>query len=71
MSASQDFTWYQSYQRAVLADDAVAASKFVPVALSAIQQRLTETGLNPSERDALVAAARFLHLIENVELRAA
>ncbi|PYV87522.1 MAG: hypothetical protein DMG90_17700 [Acidobacteria bacterium] len=64
MSACPTFPWYQSYRRAVLAEDLISA-------LSAIQQRLCEPELEPSEREALVTAARFLHLIEVVELRAA
>jgi hypothetical protein len=71
MSACPTFPWYQSYRRAVLAEDLISASRYVPAALSAIQQRLCEPELEPSEREALVTAARFLHLIEVVELRAA
>jgi hypothetical protein len=71
MSACPTFLWYQSYRRAVLAEDLISASRYVPAALSAIQQRLCEPELEPSEREALVTAARFLHLIEVVELRAA
>jgi len=71
MSACHDFPWYPSYRRAVLAEDATSASRYVPLALSAIQRRLTETHLESAEREALIAAARFLHLIETFELRAA
>ena len=71
MSACPTFLWFQCYRRAVLAEDLISASRYVPAALSAIRQRLCEPELEPSEREALVTAARFLHLIEVVELRAA
>ncbi len=61
-----DSEWFRLYSSAVLASDPAAAHRNVERALTCIGARLLVA--NGEERDALLAARRYLLMLDEIEL---
>jgi len=60
--------WFKLYCKAVLEGEPQAARELINNAVSSIDERLCLPDLSNQEREAMLAAARYLSLISDTEL---
>jgi hypothetical protein len=69
MFVSFDAQWFQSYCRALLADDREVSRKHLPQAYEAIHKALRSSKLSQKDCKALREALHYLDLIKSTEVK--